>query len=277
MPEPGCGAEPHLNVMGAIRVGAVEYLNARPLVYGLDEQSDLFRVRYDVPSKCASLLHDGALDLGLIPSIEYARRADYQVVPGAAVVSEGPVASVALFSGRPTNAIRSIAVDNSSRTAAALLHVLCAQWFDIEPKFVTLAPDLSGMLKRCDAALLIGDLALFTDYHGEGLDKVDLGEEWTAMTGLPFVWAFWAGRPSAVTPQHVAALQRARDRGVAASDEIATRYCGGDADRAALARRYLRENVKYDLDQPAGAGVRRFYDAAHDLRVVASAPTLRFY
>ena len=94
------------------------------------------------------------------------------------MASNGPVASVALFTQRPTSAIRSIAVDSSSRTAVALLRVLCAQWFDVEPKFVKMHPDLPAMLQRCDAALLIGDRALFTEYETAGLDKVDLGEEW---------------------------------------------------------------------------------------------------
>ena len=95
----------------------------------------------------------------------------------------------------------------------ALLQVLCAQWFDLEPKFVKMNPDLPAMLKRCDAALLIGDRALFAEHETVGLDKVDLGEEWAAMNGLPFVWAFWAGRPDVVQTAHVEALQAARTQG----------------------------------------------------------------
>lgn len=263
--------------MSAIRIGAVEYLNARPLVYGLDERTDLFELRFDVPAKCAALLHEGAIDLGLIPSIEYLKGSNYFIVPDMAVTSQGPVASVALFTSRPTTAIRSVAVDSSSRTATALLHLLCARWFDIEPKFVTMQPDLSAMLKRCDAALLIGDVALFTDHESQGLDKIDLGEEWTAMTSLPFVWAFWAGKAKTVGLAQLAALRTARERGVLALDAIASQYCANDAEREAVARQYLHENVTYEFGEQARAGLRKFFDAAHDLRIVPSAGHLRFY
>ena len=209
--------------MTTIRASAVEYLNARPLVEGLDQRTDLFSFRFDVPAKCASLLHDKSVDLGLIPSIEYLHHAEYCVVPDIAVVSNGPVASVALFASRPVTALRSIAVDASSRTAVALLRILCAEWFDIEPTFVTLRPDLPAMLKRCDAALLIGDVALYQEHETNGLDKVDLGEEWTAMTNLPFAWSFWVGRVGAVDAAHIEALRAARDAGVENLDRIRQR------------------------------------------------------
>ena len=120
--------------MSPIRVSAVEYLNARPLVYGLETRADLFDLQFDVPARCATQLHDRSVDLGLIPSIEYLRDSDYRIVPGLAVASEGDVASVALFTTRPATSLRSIAVDSSSRTASALLRVLCAEWWDIDPE-----------------------------------------------------------------------------------------------------------------------------------------------
>src|SRR5687767_15429940 len=111
--------------MKAIRLGAVDYLNARPLVYGLEMRNDLFSIRFDPPSKCAALLHEGSIDVGMIPSIEYLRGSQYCAVPDVAIVSEGPVASVAMFTGKPLQEIRSIAADTSSRTSNALLRVLC--------------------------------------------------------------------------------------------------------------------------------------------------------
>lgn len=263
--------------MTALRVGAVGYLNTRPLVHGLDRQPDRFALRFDVPSKCAALLHEKSIDLGLIPSIEYLHRPDYRIVPDISISSRGAVASVALFSTRPITAIRSIGVDSSSRTSVALLRVLCAQWFDIEPKFVTLPPDLPSMIKRCDAALLIGDPALFADHEPAGLDKIDLGEEWTAMTGLPFVWAFWTGRPGAVSTPDIAALQAARDAGLSSFAAIAAEYCKDDEDRARRAAAYLRDNVMYGLAGDERAGLRKFYDLAADLRLVANAGKLQFY
>lgn len=264
--------------MSVIRIGAVQYLNARPLVYGLEDRSDLFSVRFDVPAKCASQLHEHSVDLGLIPTIEFLRRPDYRLVPDIAVVSKGQVASVALFTTRPIQAIRSIAIDSSSRTAVALLRVLCAEWFEIEPKFQTMEPDLDAMLKRCDAALLIGDRALFTEHQTViDLDKVDLGEEWTAMTNLPFVWAFWSGRANAVQSEHIRALRNARDAGVQAVDEIARKHGLVGEEQTEIARNYLRENVKFDLTEEGRAGLRRFFSAALDIGLVQHSGTLRFY
>ncbi len=105
--------------MRRLRLGAVSYLNTKPLVYGLEAHRDLFSVRYDVPSQCAALLHQGHVDLGLIPSIEYLR-GDYAMVPDVAIGSNGPIASVAIFTRVPIDQIRTLALDTSSRTSVAL-------------------------------------------------------------------------------------------------------------------------------------------------------------
>jgi chorismate dehydratase len=258
-----------------VRLGAVDYLNARPLVYGLEPGGPLFSVRFDVPSKCAALLHEGSIDVGMIPSIEYLRGPGYRIVPGAGIVSDGPVASVALFTTKPVEQIRSIAADTSSRTSNALLRVLCAQQFRIDPVFEPMPPDAALMLSRCDAALLIGDPALFLDYEALGATKVDLGEQWTSMTGLPFVWAFWAGRPDALPASAVEALLAVRDAGVAASDEIADAYCG--PARAERCRAYLRDNIRYVVGEREQAGLRTYYELAEKHRLVEHVRPPMFY
>ncbi len=247
--------------MSLVRLGAVDYLNARPLVYGLELRTDLFAVRFDSPSKCAALLHEGSIDLGMIPSIEYLRGSTpYVMVNGLGIISDGPVASVALFTPHPLTTLRTVAVDTSSRTSAGLLRVLCREGFGIEPEFVPMPPAIGPMLKRCDAALVIGDPALYMDHEAAGLSKIDLGEEWRRLTGLPFVWAFWAGRAGALSPDTVHALVRARDLGVADSDGIADAYCG--PERSALCRAYLRENIKYSFESRAAEGLRLYYELA---------------
>jgi len=246
--------------MTPVRLGAVAYLNARPLVEGLDRDPGRFAVRFDAPARCAALLHAGEIDVGLIPSIEYLRGADYRIVPGVSLASNGPVASVALFTSRPLGGVRTIATDTSSRTSVALLHVLCARSFGIAPRIEAMAPDLETMLARADAALLIGDPALYLDHQGRGLEKIDLGQSWTTLTGLPFVWAFWVGRRHAIDAAGVAALQAAKAAGVAASDAIADAYCG--PERAAIGRCYLRESMRYGLGPDERAGLERFYELA---------------
>ena len=257
-----------------VRLGAVGYLNARPLVHELDPAQ--FAVRFDVPSRCATLLHEGVVDLGLIPSIEFLR-GDYRIVPDVAIASDGPVTSVALFSTRPVERIRSIALDTSSRTSAALLRVLCAESWGIRPEFVPHPPDLAAMLIRADAALLIGDPALFTNESARGLLKVDLGTEWTGLTGLPFVWAFWAGRPGAVDAAACTALQQARDRGIASVEQIAHDFGGGDEGREATARAYLSHHIRFDLGPQHEAALTRYYASAAKIGLVSPGGHPLFY
>lgn len=260
-----------------LRVGAVTYLNARPLVFGLDAHADRFSIRFDLPSKCSALLHERSIELGLIPSIEYLQRPDYCIVPDVAVASQGAVASVALFTKCPVSAIRTIATDTSSRTSLMLLRVLCARRFQIAPRLQQMAPDLPTMLDRCDAALMIGDPALFVDRRPLGAQKIDFGEEWRAMTGLPFVYAFWAGWPGALSASDVACLREAKENGARNVEAVARSYFGNDEAKVAIGARYLRENVSFDLGEAEQEGLQRFYAYAAELGFVPSAGTLRFY
>ena len=260
--------------MHVTRLGAVDYLNARPLAGGLGPD---FSVRFDVPSVCAKLLASGDIDLGLIPTIAYADLPGARAVPRVSIASNGPVASVAIFSKRPVAEVRSLALDTSSRTSVALTRILSARVFGISPSFVPHAPDLPAMLTTCDAALLIGDPALFAGDAAAGLEKIDLGQVWTDWTSLPFVWAFWAGRSGAADARVVRCLQEARDAGVAASDRIADDYCAGDPARQALARRYLRENINYDLSERALAGLQRYFEEAAALGIVERVERVEFF
>ena len=258
-------------------MGAVGYLNARPLTWALDAYPDRWLVRYDVPSVCASLLHQGDVDLGLIPSIEYLGREDYRFVPGVGIGSRGRVASVALYTRKDMGEIRSIALDTSSRTSVTLIQVLCRHHFRISPAFVPHGPDLAAMTSVCDAGLLIGDPAFDADHESLGLQKLDLGEVWTQMTGLPFIYAAWTGRPTAVDDRVVQSLQQAQAEGVAAREAIAAEYGAGDAARTARAAIYLRDNVKYGLGADEAAGLQLFLDYAADMGLAPRRRKLEFF
>ena len=301
--------------MTRVRLGAVSYLNARPCVVGLDRHPR-FDLRFDVPSRCAALLHEGAIDLGLIPSIEYLRGpggpGGYLVVPDVAIASSGPVASVAVYTKKPIAHVRTLALDTSSRTSVALARVMCARAWSINPALEPLGPDLAVMLERADAALLIGDVALLTGptavrlepdttattatvrlkadptYGHENttvrlkldptypIEKIDLGEAWTNLTGLPFVYAFWAGRPDALDAQDVRALQEARDAGVTDPDRVARDYFVDPALQG-IGARYLRDNIKYHLGEQEQAGLTTFYRYAAELDLVPATTGVRFY
>jgi chorismate dehydratase len=165
----------------------------------------------------------------------------------------------------------------SSRTSASLVRVLCARHFGIQPVFESASPDLNGMLARADAALLIGDPALFTDPAAFDAEKIDLGATWAAMTGLPFVWAFWAGRPGAAPPPVCRLLQAAKAQGLAAIPAIAARERPGDAAGAARIARYLSTAIAYDLDGPLVDGVETFFALLAETGLIERRPDLRFY
>lgn len=261
----------------SLRLGAVSYLNARPLTWSLDDAPERWQVRYDLPSICAGLLARGEVDLALVPSIEYLQSNDYRFVPGVGIGSRGPVASVALFSTRPVAGIRRIALDTSSRTSVALIRVLCRHRFRIEPEFVSTPPDLAAMTTTCDAGLLIGDPALEADPAALGLTKIDLGSEWSDMTGLPFVYAAWTGRAGAASKEAVTALQAAQAEGVASFDAIAQEYGRGDAATTRRAAAYLRDNMKYGLADDEAAGLQLFLDYAADLGLAPARRKLEFF
>jgi chorismate dehydratase len=257
---------------GAVRLGAASYLNAAPPVHGLERDRGLL-VEREVPSRVARRLHAGEVDLGLVPSVEYAF-GDYAIVPRIAVASRGKVRSVRLFHRGPLERVRRVALDTSSRASATLVRILLRERMGTAPHYVPMAPNLVDMLAVADAALLIGDIAL--DREGDA-PSLDLGEEWERLTGLPFVYAFWAGRKGAVGGAGVRRLQSALAEGLEAASEIACRQAGGDAARAARYEAYLRENIVYRLGEEEQAGLREFLRRAHALSLVPAVPELRFH
>jgi chorismate dehydratase len=258
-------------VVKPLRLGVVSYLNAVPTVHGLAEDPGFELVR-DVPSRVADLLHAGEVDLGLIPSVEYAGR-DYAIVPGVALASRGPVRSVNLFHRTPLDRVRRVALDASSSTSVALVKVLLAE-DGVAPEYTVRPPDVLGMLEDADAALVIGDPAFY--FRGD-VERRDLGQEWTSRTGLPFVWAFWAGRPGVVSPGQVRRLQEAVASGLASVGEIAAAYNGFGRAFPAENEQYLRHHIAYGLGDAELEGLREFYRRAHAIGLIPRVPELRFH
>ena len=165
----------------------------------------------------------------------------------------------------------------SSRTSAGLTRLLCARHWGIRPAFVDAAPDIRTMLATADAALLIGDPALFLDPASVDAEKIDLGLAWREMTGLPFVWAVWAGRADAASPAVCRLLYETRLRGVAAIDAIARRERPDDAAGEARVARYLRESITYGLDASLVAGAQAYFDGLAGEGIISTAPRLRTF
>ena len=277
-----------------IRLGAVSYLNTRSLTVGLDGADSPFELHHDLPARCAADLQAGSIDVGLIPVIEYARQdPTYWIVPGISIASRGEVLTVRLFYRGELAEIKRVAVDTSSRTSVALMTVLLREQFGLNPEQVAAAPDLDAMLHHADAALLIGDPVLplvAQDAVAEEAaaekaasesagprQSLDLGQQWTMMTGKPFVFAFWAGRQGAMGPGHVARLQQARLAGSACLPQIAATFQRERAGDAALYERYLRDHIRHDLGADELDGLQEFYRLAAVHGVIDAEPGLRFY
>ena len=260
------------------RLAASSYLNSAPVVHAFVEgsQRDRCRILPDpAPSACARLLASGEVDGALVPSIEYQRIPGLAVARGVCVAARHAVRSVLLVSRVPLARVRSVALDEQSRTSAALVRILLERFRGVRPSYEQAAPDLASMLAAHDAALVIGDPAMTADTYG--YETHDLATLWRAETGLPFVFALWAVRPERFSEARVDFVA-ARDEGVAAIAQLAERF----APRLGIARAelvaYLTENIHYELDEESLVGLRLFYDLAAEHGLVDSPPRpLRFW
>ena len=232
-----------------IRVGAVNYLNSKPLIYGFDAAAgDVGDVRLsrDLPSRLADSLAAGRLDVALIPAFEYFLNRDYRIVSDACVASDGAVGSVKLYFRAKPQAVETLALDEGSRTSAALARVLLRRRFGTAPATVPLPIGCGLGDTDADAVLLIGDRAMHAPTE-RFVDAWDLGEEWRRDTGLPFVFACWVPRPGVETGRVGELLERCRDDGLANLDAIARDEGPPLGLRVEHAERYLRENLRYRL------------------------------
>lgn len=247
-----------------IRIGAVNYLNTKPLIHELDRLAPDAELVLDYPSRLADDLAQGRLDVALIPIIEYFRAGSYRLLPNVAIASEGPVLSVTLFSRRPWSNIRRVALDEGSRTSAALAQVLLRRRHDVHPEVVPLPLDRAAEDVDADAVLLIGDRAMHACLPGFQ-HAFDLGQEWHDWTGLPFVYAAWAVRPGVDLGPVAEALYEAKRRGIAAAGPIAAREAPRLGLDAGFCRRYLATIIRFDLGPRALAGLHHYYMLASEL------------
>jgi chorismate dehydratase len=242
----------------AFRVSLVDYVNAWPLTWGFlrgaVENTD--RVT-DVPSACADRLARGEVDAGLVPSIEAARIPGVRIVRGIGIASKQRVRSVILASRRPLNEARTVALDLSSRSSAAMARVLFKDLLGTAPEFHTAAPDLTEMLAHHDAALLLGDPALEADLAG--LHVLDLAAGWRELTGLPFVFAVWAVRP-AIAPEPFLWSREYAKTHLAEIVASASQRTGLTQETL---HEYLDGNLHHDLEAEDEKGLAEFYRRAH--------------
>lgn len=279
-------------------VGAVNYLNSKPLIEGLDQLlNGHATLRLDYPSRLADDLALGRLDVALIPSIEYFRGQNYEVISDACVAAHGPVLSVKLYSRVPWGDVKSVALDEGSRTSATLARILLAERHGVFPKLEPLPLDHRTQDSSADAILLIGDRAI-NPPNEQFLGTWDLGEEWLEWTGLPFVFAMWVGRrvvgrglriesknplnlssASSLNPQPSTLdqlLSASRDLGIQRLDDIARREAPLLGLSLPTTVSYLSENLQYHLGPAERNGLKLFYGLAAGMGLAPAGVELRF-
>lgn len=221
---------------------------------------------FTTPAGCAEAVRQRRADIGTIPSIEYQRMERVQILTGISIASKDEVKSVLLLSKVPIAKIQTVAVDNSSRTSAALIRVLMRKFYS---RFITVTPVVpkpADMLKRADAALVIGDLALTFD--GQVPEVYDLAAEWKKFTGLPFVFALWVGHEEAKISRFRKDFEDSRDYGLAHVDDIAQEYAPRLRMHAQGVKVYLTQNIDYSLDEDNRKGLRLFYKLARETGII---------
>lgn len=253
-----------------MRIGAVSYLNTKPLVYGLQQLAPQVKVLFDLPSRLADQLAAGKLDVALIPSIEFFQNPDYTIVSDACIGCRGPVLSVKLLSRVPLAKIRTLALDEGSRTSAALVRILLAERFDLHPELLPFPIAASPESVQADALLMIGDRAMHPP-AGSFVETWDLGDEWCRWAELPFVFAMWVARKADTASAEdeqvelAALLSQARDNGVAHLTEIAAREHAAVGLSSEQTLTYLRDNLYFHLGPRELRGLQLYYDRACQL------------
>jgi len=240
-----------------------------------------FQIEYTVPSLCAEALRNGTADIGIIPVITMATIPDLVALPDVAIAALNKVWSIQLVSKKPIEEIRTVAVDTSSRTSVGLTQVLLTKFFGGHRELTPMAPELGPMLDRCDAGLLIGDPAMLV--NTDRLYSYDLAEVWRSKTGLPFVFALWAIRKTALGEMRPELdLERifrlSRDHGLLPEnvDAIAKEWSLRMGLSQTKIVSYLRDNIHYTLSAECRKGLALYFKLAAECGVIPSAPELEF-
>jgi chorismate dehydratase len=291
--------------MAKLRISIVEFLNTAPLVWAFTDGplTGKYDLSFTLPSQCAEALRRGDADVAIIPAIEYQRIENVIALPGMAVAAKGEVRSILLVAKKPIEKVKRIALDTSSRSSAALVRLLAAEHWKIQPEFMDAAPDPAEMLRHADAALVIGDPALRIAVKMDALaGKIPSGEDcckgdpesapvpgfetlfvydvayqWQELTGKPCVLAIWAARRDVMTPEVLADFEASKKYGLERLHEIAEGASLKLNLSASALERYLTENIHFDLEDEYLAGLRLYYEKAAAAGLIPRARPLEFF
>lgn len=254
-------------------LGCVSYLNAKPLIEGLDDTPGL-GITLDVPSRLLERLERGEADVALCPVIDYHRsRVPLEILPVGGIGCRGATLTVRLYSRVPFGSITRVHADSDSHTSVALASVILAGQHRVGPEIVPLPMSPED---RIDSMLLIGDKVVTARPPAEQYPfQMDLGEAWRQMTGLPFVFAVWMTQAGSDLGQLPSILQSQRGRNAARIPQIVERYAAAHGWPTGLAQQYLSQNLCYEIAQPQLDAMRRFGSLAHGLGLIEQLQPLR--
>lgn len=263
------------------RVGAVSYLNTKPLIATLGKLlAPHYELCLELPSRLATQLSKGEIDVGLIPAIEFFRgsemlsdedagHSDYRIISNACIACRGCVRSVRLFFRVPPRVVKSIAIDEGSRTSVALALILLHERFGIRPQLALLPMTADPSTFPGDAVLVIGDRAMHAERFQGFVENWDLGNEWFQQTGLPFVFAMWVGRQSMVDACLASHFEQARDEGIQRIQSLSERYATQYGLSVDECIEYLSVNLKFSMNHDETQGLKAFYQKATALELVS--------
>lgn len=251
-----------------LRIGAVSYLNTKPLIHTLARHLEgIGELSLDLPSRLAADLAAGRLDVALIPSVEFFRGTGYRIVSDAVIACRGPVWSVRLLSRVPVSEIKRLALDEGSRTSAAMVRVLLWEMHGLKPDTIPMAIDAEPESVDADAILLIGDRAMHPA-AGVYQEIWDLGDRWCRWTELPFVFAMWVAREGVDTGELATMLESSRDAGLRNLEQIASCEAGSYGLTKEDLHRYFAENLHFRLGPGERLGLETFQHRSATLGLV---------
>ncbi len=260
------------------RIAASSYLNTAPLIWSFTQGSQRESVELftdTAPARCAEMLARGEVDAALVPVIEYQRLDDVSIVPEVCVGSKTAVRSVVLVTRKNNlKKVERVALDESSRTSAALVKIIFREFLQVEPEWITASPDLHTMMQQADAALIIGDPAM--TITRDKFRVFDLATLWHEFTGLGFVFAMWMVRNQSVETVRRIDFLAARDEGLANLDRVIATYPHQIPFSAKEMRQYLSENIVFKVDEEMQNGLNRYFALAQELALIGPAKQLFF-
>lgn len=258
-------------------IAAVPYLNAQPLYTDLNRLLPVANLRFLPPAEAARALRTGRCALGLVPvfALLESGTQDLIALPDLGICAKGEVLSVYVAAKKPFDQIKELYLDPESRSSAALVRVLAQQFLPKDLRYLATFPGYEKDIQGERAGLIIGDRAL--EQMENFPYRLDLGKAWFDYTGLPFVFALWAIRREAVTPEIVAALREAALIGESRKDEIARLWAKAHRQPAIVAENYLQKHIYYRLHEPEHQGLKRFIDFAAALELIHPHREIVFY